>query len=252
MQSIVLVFELLDGGKWIPLSNLIPRWHAVESRTLLSDALCVAYQVAHVLAEAHSRGIVHRDVKSANIMVAWNEAYTDQCIDSPALLKNKISLGNYKQDVNLANALSVSTSETSSCGACRWNVKVIDWALASDGSPIAQAGIVGTPQYMAPETARAIKIQTSAVDVWALGIVLWEILHNRVPFPVNPIGRLKKLQGPIPCRKGIPVQVKAFFNTLLAIEAKQRPTAQECCLAIGTLLKLLAVTEEQQASQKYN
>jgi eukaryotic-like serine/threonine-protein kinase len=107
------------------------------------EALPVAQQIAWALHAAHQAGIVHRDLKPGNVVL------------------------------------------TESRGASR--AVVTDFGLArlesgEDAMTLtAHAGVVGTPAYLAPEQVEGKEI-TGAVDVYALGIVLYEMLTGTVPF----------------------------------------------------------------------
>ncbi len=100
------------------------------------DAIDIASQMAHGLAEAHSRGIVHRDVKPSNVMLT-------------------------------ASGL----------------IKIVDFGLAhvADAQNTSQTGITGTVAYMSPEQALGYKVDQRC-DIWALGVVLVEMLSGGNPF----------------------------------------------------------------------
>jgi Tol biopolymer transport system component len=138
---VALVMELVEGDD---LSVLIGR-----GAMPLAEALPIARQIAEALEAAHEQGFVHRDLKPANVMV--REDGTVKLLD-----------------FGLAKALSQDDS------------KEISGALANSptvASPaVTGAGVIlGTAAYMAPEQARGKKIDRR-VDIWAFGVVFYEML----------------------------------------------------------------------------
>jgi serine/threonine protein kinase/class 3 adenylate cyclase len=137
-----LVLEYVPGQT---LRQLLEGQGALDERT----ALGVAADVARALAEAHERGIVHRDVKPENVLL----------VDAPspaaaAGLRVKLS------DFGLARHLEESES----------------LALTRTGA------VVGTPLYMAPEQGTGQAPVDARADVYALGATLFHLLAGRPPF----------------------------------------------------------------------
>src|SRR5262249_2784179 len=123
------------------------RTHLAEGPMKISSAINVATQVASALAAAHATGIIHREIKPENIMLR-PDGY----------------------------------------------IKVLDFGLAKQVEPeSADSGatlsqldtdpgvVMGTVNYMSPEQARAIPVDTRS-DVFSLGVVLYEMLAGRAPF----------------------------------------------------------------------
>ena len=150
-----LVMELVEGDD---LSQRIAR-----GAIPIDEALPIAKQIAEALEAAHEQGIVHRDLKPANIKVRAD--------------------GTVKVlDFGLAKALDPAAASSPQA----MNSPTIT-------SPaMTQAGmILGTAAYMAPEQARGTAVDKRA-DVWAFGVVLYEMLTGR-----------RLLRAP-PCRTRLP------------------------------------------------
>ena len=140
------VDALSDGTPYMVMEFLEGRDLAEElaARGALSVEEAVDYmrQVCDAMAEAHRLGIVHRDLKPANIFLADEGRHSI--------------------------------------------VKVLDFGISkvlNDASPgvTTQSGL-GTVVYMSPEQVRAAKSVDARADVWALGVVLYELLTGFQPF----------------------------------------------------------------------
>ena len=153
-----LVMELVDGDD---LSVLIAR-----GPIPVSDALPIARQIADALEAAHEAGIVHRDLKPANIKVRRD--------------------GTVKVlDFGLAKA--VAPEGASAADAMRSPTLTAAAFARGYGEPGTQMGmIVGTAAYMAPEQARGKAVDKRA-DIWAFGVVLYEMLSGKRLFEGDTI-----------------------------------------------------------------
>ena len=110
------------------------------------DRLELFAQVCDAVAHAHQKGILHRDLKPSNVLVTQEEG--------------------------------------------RSQVKVIDFGIAKSigagersETQITQVPIMmGTPQYMSPEQAASSPVVDTRTDVYAMGVMLYELLTGRLPF----------------------------------------------------------------------
>ena len=140
-----IVLELVEGQT---LADLIAR-----GPVAFSDALPIARQIAEALEAAHGKGVIHRDVKPANIKV------------TPEGQVKVLDFGLAKPMEPAGVSSSVSQSPTITTPA------------------MTQAGmILGTAAYMSPEQARGKPVDRRA-DIWAFGCVLYEMLTAARAFP---------------------------------------------------------------------
>jgi serine/threonine protein kinase len=144
--GLYLVMEYLGGED---LAKVLAR----EKRLVTDAAVDVAVQVARGLVKAHEAGVVHRDLKPANIFLCTSD-------DGRPLVKIL--------DFGISKVIEASRANYAA-----------GLKLTRDGMA------VGTPQYMSPEQAQG-QVVDARTDVWALGLVLYEMLAGRPAYPELP------------------------------------------------------------------
>jgi serine/threonine protein kinase/tetratricopeptide (TPR) repeat protein len=161
-----------------------------------SEAQPILIEICDGLQTIHQAGIIHRDLKSQNIMLASRNG----------------SMCAVLMDFGLARELSTPTTSTMT-------------DLTMPGM------IVGTPNYMAPEQFEGKEI-SPATDIYALGIVLYELVTGKHPFAASsPIGAAI-LRGRRPCsassiRPGLPHRVDEVICKCLEFDANRRYQSAE-------------------------
>jgi serine/threonine-protein kinase len=113
----------------------------------VEEAVGYVLQACEAIAEAHSRGIVHRDLKPANLFLTHRP-------DGSSLVK--------VLDFGISKASGSTTGSTPSVTAT--------------------AALMGSPSYMSPEQLRSSKHVDARTDVWALGVVIHQLVSGRMPF----------------------------------------------------------------------
>ena len=169
----------------------------------IREAVGVLRDVTRALAHAHRNGLVHRDIKPDNILLSGGAAMVS--------------------DFGVAKALTSSgSSRRTTSGA---HVA----AAVATASGIA----VGTPAYMAPEQAAGDPATDHRADLYALGIVAWEMLTGGSPYsgltPQQVIAAQVTRTPPSLAtrRHDVPAALSALIGQLLQKEPAQRPRNAE-------------------------
>lgn len=173
----------------------------------------LAVQAAEALGAAHASGVIHRDLKPANVFLVRDAA-------ARAGIRVKLV------DFGVAKATGKVTDEL---------------------GVTATGALVGTPIYMAPEqcTSRRGPVDFRA-DLYALGVVLYEMLTGKPPFRGPTLGDLIEQHltaTPIPARTlspRVPAKLDVLIMSMLAKEPSDRPTSAD---QVASTLHALRGTE---------
>ena len=205
--NIVTIHEFghCDAGRFIVME-------LVQGRTLRQlDQPCalellvdLGSQTARALSVTHAAGITHRDIKPDNIML---------------------------RDDGYVKVLDFGVAQLAPHGLDT-DAETLQGTLPGT--------LLGTIKYMSPEQARGSAV-SHASDIFALGIVLYELATGRHPFTAKTqIGYLHAISGQVPlpptsARPDIPAGLEVLILGMLEKEARQRPTANEVADALQAL-----------------
>ena len=165
---------------------------SAAGRMPIGRAVRIAAQIARAIGAAHDKGIVHRDLKPENVFLIERGGNADY-------------------------------------------VKVLDFGIARLRPELGyvtatQTGaLMGTPAYMSPEQVRGERA-SAAVDVYALGMILYELVAGRLPFTAHNIGTMFVAQLTQPPRRldavvEVPKPLADLVDAMLAKDAAARPAS---------------------------
>jgi serine/threonine-protein kinase len=217
--SLYLVMPLVEGGS---LEQQRPRFgDAAFARPILA-------QIAAGLAALHARGIVHRDLKPGNVLLAPNARIADfglAAFDPTSSLLGTLASGSLElADTAHPGALPPGTPHP---GA------LPPGTPGTPTPPLTRAGdIFGTPRYMAPELAAGAGDASPAADVFAFGVMAFEMLAGRQPF-VEPVvmARLENREPAPPSVDALPDDLRPLVARCLAFDPAVRPSAADLAAA---------------------
>ncbi len=197
--NIVEVFDMglgEDGSPFLVMERLegetVTQRLRQDKRLALDLAVSIARQTVSALAATHARGILHRDLKPDNLFLA------DIAGDAP-------------------------------------QVKVLDFGVSKvfqgdRGPKLTRAGFVmGTPAYMAPEQARGDADLDPRVDLYAVGVILYEMLTGRIAYAARTPGTLlTEMQRGLPPRPSegrpeVPPSLDALVMRCMSLSREDRP-----------------------------
>lgn len=168
----------------------------------VEDAALYIIQACEAVAEAHSHGIVHRDLKPANLFLAQQPD-----------------------------------------GSLR--IKVLDFGISKvadtqlDHSLTRTSSMMGSPLYMSPEQMRSTRSVDLRTDIWALGVIFYEMVTGSLPFIANSVPELSakvllEAHEPLSSRRpDLPLALERVVTRALCKNASERyPSIAEFALEL--------------------
>lgn len=200
-----LVMELLQGNT---LAGLL---EDTDRRVGLRTVLQITQQVAAAMSAAHARQVIHRDLKPENIF----------------LVRDPLVPGGLR-------------------------VKVLDFGIAKLAqaagaqAPRTRTGfIMGSPRYMAPEQGLDASRVTDKSDVYALGVILYELVTGEPPFAADSLPQFIFMHGhtppppvvPQPGCAELPEELRGLIGEMLEKVPLARPGMAEVARRLAALLE---------------
>ena len=170
----------------------------------VEEAVDYVLQGMEAVAEAHALGLVHRDLKPANLFLTTRP-------DGSGLVK----------------VLDFGIS------------KAVDGGARDQVSLTATSAVMGSPMYMSPEQLRSSKNVDTRTDIWALGVILYELVAGKCPFEDETVtGLCARIAAdpPVPLRthrEDVPPAFEAAVMRSLEKDMRNRPqTVGELAVAL--------------------
>jgi serine/threonine-protein kinase len=195
-----LVLELIRGKT---LREAIQEGIAPEAR------LGIAERIADALVAAHAQGIIHRDLKSSNVMLTWDGGVKVLDFGIARLGEEALAAAGIDPD---HTAVFIPESE--------------EWFQFARTAP---GKVVGTAGCMSPEQARGEEVSVAS-DMYSFGLLLQELLTGEPPYEegLHGLDLLKEVQkGRTLPVNGIDAHLAALIESLKSLAPESRPSASE-------------------------
>lgn len=172
----------------------------------------IAKAVAEAAREAHRHLIVHGDLKPSNVLLGADGRVRTLDFGLARFIRHELSLD-------------------------------ADTTMRADEQRPSATGVQGTPSYMAPEQWDA-RPATPASDVWALGVLMFEMVTGHVPFTIAQVarGRADAAEACEAAREAgteVPGVVEDLVVRCLDVRSEERPTMHHVVDALGVLERVL-------------
>jgi serine/threonine-protein kinase len=194
-----MVLELLEGED---LGQMLDKRRALP----YAEAVAYVLEALEGVAQAHAMGIVHRDLKPSNLYLA-----------------------NAENGAKTIKVLDFGISKASNQSALNQSPSALTSTKAMLGSPL----------YMSPEQLRSSKSVDARADIWAFGIILFELITGTLPFGGESLGELfaaiLETEAPLlSARASVPPGLDAIVSKCLQRRPENRfQSARELAAALA-------------------
>jgi serine/threonine-protein kinase len=214
---------LPDGTPYLVMEYLagqdLGHYLAARGPLPIGEAVDFVLQACEALAEAHALGVVHRDLKPSNLFLARRH-------DGSPLVK----------------VLDFGVSKLAPVGGLTSLTRTSD--------------VIGSPLYMSPEQMISAKHVDTRTDLWALGVILYELLTGKVPWIAGSLAALcaRVIETPPPSmlaeRPELPAELEAVvFRCLAKTTAHRMPDVGSLARALAPFAPKGASMSVQRASR---
>ena len=243
-EGTFITMELVEGQTLDQVAPLL----------LAREKLQVLRSVALALEAAHAKGLVHRDLKPGNIMVARRERHAEPMVKvldfGLARLVEPHGPGDGHltppgvPNLALLHALEEAESPSESGRAATAQSRAVGASPEASGGHswdrLTQVGtFMGSPSYASPEQIQG-QVAGPSSDVFSLGIVAWELLVGEHPFPGEGRTRMRAIVAGtrrVLKVRGLPSGTSELLRSMLEAHPFKRPTARRVAEVLGNLIR---------------